>query len=469
MKNLLIGCSVLAALLMGVSAGAQLTNVVVEETATFPDGYDFGGTDNIEPGSITYRIYAELADPEDFVSGVFATPGCSDIYIATSTYFYNVFFAAEIASGINPAIPLMFPQASYDSWLTIGADDSAYPGTVDSSFVNPLSITPSFGQDYNDPYPGESFFASDCIWFAPDGEPNGYPDENNRVLLAQLTTTGTLSFKLNLRVYDDGDPNNVIDYVSTPNIGCASPNEVDGTDLGLIYGGPPACGDPNACNYDPDALPEDINNDFCDFSTCPGCTDPLACNYHPDYPEDDGSCILGSCNYAPELAYPLGVGSICMPDDITIPSETDNPPTASPEYWYTFVSSGNPMFICGISNEADIALTVMDMDFNVVANEDQIIVAGDETLEITLPPATYYLQVTSPQFLPETLTAQVCTSTLGCGTIPDLDGDGDVDSGDLIDFLSNFGCTGTDCPGDFNGDGVVNALDLLILLLGFGG
>ena len=454
---------------MGVSAGAQLTNVVVVEMTTFPDGYDFGGTDIIEPGSITYRIYAELADPEDFVSGVFATPGCSDIYIATSTYFFNTVWGAETGSALNSAIPGIFPQASYDSWLTIGMSSETSPDVVDSSFVDPTSITPSFGQDFNEPYPGESFFATDCIWFAPDGELNGFPDANNRVLLAQLTTTGALTFKLNLRVYDDGDPNNVIDYVSTPNTGCASENEVDGTELGLIYGGPSACGDPTACNYDPDALPEEVNNDFCDYSTCPGCTNPLACNYNPDFPEDDGSCVLGSCNYAPELSIPLGVGSICMPDDITLPASTDNPPTASPEYWYTFVSIGNPMFICGLSSEADIALNVMDTDFNVVAIEDQFATAADETLSITLPIGTYYLLVSSPQFGTETLSAQVCTSTLGCGTIPDLDGDGDVDAGDLIDFLSNFGCTGPDCPGDFNGDGVVNALDLLILLIGYGG
>lgn len=56
----------------------------------------------------------------------------------------------------------------------------------------------------------------------------------------------------------------------------------------------------------------------------------------------------------------------------------------------------------------------------------------------------------------------------------DLDGSGSVGSGDLLLFLSNWGCQcnvscaldvfGIDCPADLNGDSVVNLPDLLILL-----
>lgn len=47
----------------------------------------------------------------------------------------------------------------------------------------------------------------------------------------------------------------------------------------------------------------------------------------------------------------------------------------------------------------------------------------------------------------------------------DIDGDGSVGTGDLLDLLGNFGCVEPpDCPGDLNGDGIVNILDIMMLL-----
>jgi hypothetical protein len=39
------------------------------------------------------------------------------------------------------------------------------------------------------------------------------------------------------------------------------------------------CGDPAACNYDPEAIPEAEN---CEYLSCQGCPNPAACNYDPD-------------------------------------------------------------------------------------------------------------------------------------------------------------------------------------------
>ena len=58
------------------------------------------------------------------------------------------------------------------------------------------------------------------------------------------------------------------------------------------------------------------------------------------------------------------------------------------------------------------------------------------------------------------------------GTEPcfgDLDGDGQVNGGDLGLMLSAWGtCTGTPCVGDLNEDGVVNGADLGLMLGAFG-
>ena len=50
----------------------------------------------------------------------------------------------------------------------------------------------------------------------------------------------------------------------------------------------------------------------------------------------------------------------------------------------------------------------------------------------------------------------------------DLDCDADVDHSDLGILLSDWGCTGDDCPGDADGDGDTDQGDLAVLLAHFG-
>jgi hypothetical protein len=51
-----------------------------------------------------------------------------------------------------------------------------------------------------------------------------------------------------------------------------------------------------------------------------------------------------------------------------------------------------------------------------------------------------------------------------CLYLGDLNGDGEVNTGDVLDFLGSYGCE-IDCgSADLNNDGVVNAQDLLLLL-----
>jgi hypothetical protein len=54
------------------------------------------------------------------------------------------------------------------------------------------------------------------------------------------------------------------------------------------------------------------------------------------------------------------------------------------------------------------------------------------------------------------------------GTCPgDFDEDGSVDSGDLLTFLSDFGCT-SGCVADMDNNDEVNSADLLEFLTVFG-
>lgn len=51
----------------------------------------------------------------------------------------------------------------------------------------------------------------------------------------------------------------------------------------------------------------------------------------------------------------------------------------------------------------------------------------------------------------------------------DLDGDGDVDLGDLAVLLADYGCTGGGCSGDIDGDGDTDLADLAALLANYTG
>jgi hypothetical protein len=59
--------------------------------------------------------------------------------------------------------------------------------------------------------------------------------------------------------------------------------------------------------------------------------------------------------------------------------------------------------------------------------------------------------------------------TINGSSVPgDIDGDGDVDTADLLALLADWGCSGEDCPGDVDGDGDTDTADLLLLLANWG-
>ena len=53
------------------------------------------------------------------------------------------------------------------------------------------------------------------------------------------------------------------------------------------------------------------------------------------------------------------------------------------------------------------------------------------------------------------------------GLLGDLNVDGVIGSSDILELISNYGCT-SDCFADINGDGTTEIHDLLLLLSKFG-
>ena len=101
--------------------------------------------------------------------------------------------------GINPLLYGAFPNLAYDSWITIGQDDSNFSspiGSVGGAGWSSASIAFNAGGDFivNDGVGGSVFVTPDQI--------QAQPDADGRVLLAQLTTTGEWNFVGNVQWRD---------------------------------------------------------------------------------------------------------------------------------------------------------------------------------------------------------------------------------------------------------------------------
>ena len=287
----------------------------------------------------TYRLYIQMMNEDDFLSSVYGNSNFP-LALQSTTGLYNDAFGSTLGSGINPLIFAAVPSAEADSWATIG---------IDSQPTGSESAVSSIESD-NQPWvacfqQGGELDGADVIiddetggaWYVLNGSSNGYPDaENNRVLMAQLTTEGTISGVVNVQVFENGLGSNSI-YLT---FGFNGVGTFTSGDVQDIMG----CTNPAACNYDSSAteddgscLEEDVcgicggdgiadgacdcdgneldalgdcggsctsdsnGNGICDDLEQSGCTDLAACNYEEDATEDDGSCDYCSCGEAAGL------------------------------------------------------------------------------------------------------------------------------------------------------------------------
>ncbi|MCH1576383.1 MAG: hypothetical protein L7S67_08925, partial [Flavobacteriales bacterium] len=298
-------------------------------------------------GMTTYRVFFQGEAPTDFVTSVFgneATP----LTLTTTTSFYQNALGSASSAAQNPLLFDGFPNLIYDSYVTIGLSESADATAGES---NP-SLIPSPSQDWVAAFdPGSGADGGDIvindivggIWYIFNGDANGFADENNRVLLAQLTTDGELGGTLNVQYFPEGgDAQNVtLDIANAcealpEDCTYAEPfedcdgnclndadadqicDEVDdcigALDACGVCNGPGAildCGCTDTpegdcdCNGNQlDAIgtcggdcEADLNgNGVCDTEETDGCTDGTACNYNPNATNDDGSCaFLDAC------------------------------------------------------------------------------------------------------------------------------------------------------------------------------
>ncbi|MEZ7999610.1 MAG: T9SS type A sorting domain-containing protein [Flavobacteriales bacterium] len=254
MKRILLSAFVL--FIAGI-ANAQLISVEFEEHYVH-DGtvYEDGqlGTVNLD-GYITYRLYANLTNADDFVvnvSGNIDDPLSIQLTDQDEQFFQHP--GGDAVGPMNAAIIGFVPLVAYDSYLTIGyhvdADNPTYSAvTAIGGPGNPWLTNFEAGDGiYSDDFTGLAYFVI-------PGSENGIAGDDLRVSLGQFTVNNAdainmnLSFAGNVQVFTNGESS--IDTQEDFYYAFATTAE-----------GGLGCTDPAADNYDATATVDDNSCEY---------------------------------------------------------------------------------------------------------------------------------------------------------------------------------------------------------------
>ena len=278
--------------------------------------YDVVSADPLGTGKTTYRIYGNFSSDDLEVTAMYGTD-TEPWILDGDAPFYQDALGSDFGGSVNPLFFASFPTLEYDTWWTIGAQ----PGDADG-LNNAFDPALTSFADWNN---GGNFVVNTelggSLFIVAGANGQGNP-VNGRVLLAQVTTSGTTNATINLQFRDANQnsffasgmtltfPNNsgILDSCNE----CINDSDGDGICDELEVSG---CTLEFACNYDPLA---DIDDGSCEFF-CPGCTDESACNYDSGAIQDDGSCTypedLGFCDCEGNQLDAVGVcGGSCAED-----------------------------------------------------------------------------------------------------------------------------------------------------------
>jgi hypothetical protein len=197
-----------------------LEKVIVEKYYEYdPNDYIDTVPDTYPKGATTYRIYIDMK-PGYSLQAVYGTPK-HEFFLKTSTSFFNDLTCyAETGFNID-AKKLHIGAVALDSWITMGAASRLHTGILKSednseySFIkNRKSLSKVDGLTkgilpdlqlykldlgfFNNDSTASNFSTNDGACAALGGVKG--PTNENRVLIAQLTTTGKLSFGLNVQI-----------------------------------------------------------------------------------------------------------------------------------------------------------------------------------------------------------------------------------------------------------------------------
>ncbi len=226
---------------LGTASAQNSCYDVTGDTLGFHLSVETHATD-VVGGMTTYRVYLSTPGTDDFVSaciGDASTP----LFLNTTTSFYQDPLGGTTAASINPLYYGPFPDAAYDSWVTIGIDQQPVlaDGQTDVSVLVDPNVT-----SWEVPFSaGGDVDISSAIgggWYILPSSANGVAGTDQKVLLAQLTTDGEISGQLYIQIFPQGDQSQLIENTFS----------FQQTTCGVA-----GCMDSNACNYDDTATSDD--------------------------------------------------------------------------------------------------------------------------------------------------------------------------------------------------------------------
>lgn len=185
----------------------------------------FTGWDTLPAGTVTYRIYVDMA-PGYRLNTLYGNENHT-LKIATTTRFYNDPVWGEATGDRINRRMINQNYLAMDSWLSVGAATNGHHGVLHSDdtdgsvilkepfkntdglvegkppVVVPFNLNLKIFEEITDL---NLFSTSNGAWGI--FQLNREPTPENRVLIAQLTTDGRLSFELNIQLGtpDCGDP-----------------------------------------------------------------------------------------------------------------------------------------------------------------------------------------------------------------------------------------------------------------------
>jgi len=228
-------------ILAAMTAGISHANFVGIESEVYADS----------PEGTVYRVYATFDNPTDELVAIYAVcdadinqDGICDnetasMSVSVSTSFFQSVNGSALGSTINPAFFFFYPDMAYDSWFTIGSENSDGTSAIQQVGMDVAFSAFEDGSGFTiNSFIGGSFF------LIPNGSSDAEAGDDLRVLIGQFTTDGVVEMCLNFQW----------DNAATDTF-----NE------------------------------EGICITFPQVAT-PGCTDQAANNYNPNATEDDDSC-----------------------------------------------------------------------------------------------------------------------------------------------------------------------------------
>ena len=263
-------------------------------------------------GMTTYQVSIQTMNEADFVTSVSGNIAAPTMVQTTTSFFQHILGGAT-PQNVNPLLLPNFAELAFDSWVTIGLDGpaDAVAGENAASIVQSPNQSWSLGFDPGGGSPGGDIVIDDevgGVWYILNGDANGFPDENGRVLLGQFTTSGTLSGNMQVQVFPNGDNENflLLDLPLGMGVGCPS----GGGDNCLYDDALGDCGGDCAADADSDGICDDVDPcvgtiDACGICNGPGAIYDCGCEGYAD-----GAC---DCDGNQEDA--LGVcGGDCAAD-----------------------------------------------------------------------------------------------------------------------------------------------------------